>query len=242
MQIAEQAKRSGPEPLQLGPQLVDQRRPGTDQILPPAGQRPDRLRGIRVGLEHPEAMMIGPRELAQHERVKPIGLAARHAKPVTGRRHLIGVQRQHPQPRVQQPLDHQPVRPLHRDQLHPQPHQLPAQRPQPLLVMRERCGQQLLARRIRDEHVVLLRRPINASVTSPSVTTPLGQDNSTAPRPRGTVADAHRQGPQPGLRPVAASRHLTTAGRGWSFVGPPTRASNKRALPRRRSRQQQDDL
>jgi len=26
-----------------------------------------------------------------------------------------------------------------------------------------------------------------------------------------------------GLRPVAASRHLTTAGRGWSFVGPPTR-------------------
>jgi retron-type reverse transcriptase len=41
-----------------------------------------------------------------------------------------------------------------------------------------------------------------------------------------------------GLRPVAASRHLTTAGRGWSFVGPPTRASNKQARSRRRSRQQ----
>src|SRR5580704_8011551 len=68
VQIAEQAERPGPEPLELGPQLVDQRRPGTDQIFPPAGQRPDRLRGIRIGLQHPEAMMIGPRELAQNER------------------------------------------------------------------------------------------------------------------------------------------------------------------------------
>ena len=166
VQIAEQAERPGPEPLELGPQLVDQRRPGTDQILPPAGQRPDRLRGIRIGLQHPEAMMIGPRQLAQNERVKPIGLAARHAEPVTGRRHLVGVQRQHPQARVQEPLDHQPVRPLHRDQLHPQPHQRPAQRPQPPLVMRERSREQLLARRIRDEHIMLLRRPIDASVTS----------------------------------------------------------------------------
>ncbi len=166
MQIAEQAKRPGPEPLKLGPQLVDQRRPRADEIFPPAGQRPDRLGGVRVGLEHPEATMIGPRQLAQHERVKPIGLAARHPKPIAGGRDLIGMQRQHPQPRVQEPLDQQPVRPLDRHQPHLQAHQLPAQRPQPLLVMLERGGQQPLARRIGDEHVVLVRRPIDAGVTS----------------------------------------------------------------------------
>ncbi len=44
----------------------------------------------------------------------------------------------------------------------------------------------------------------------------------TVPRPRGTVADAHRQALKPGLRPVAASRHLTPAGRGWSTFGPRT--------------------
>jgi hypothetical protein len=110
--------------------------------------------------------MIGPRQFAQHERVKVVGLPARDAKPIPGRRDLVGMQRQHPQPGVQQPLDQQPVRPLHRDQRHLQAHQLPAQRPQPRLVMRERRREQLLARRIRDEHIVLLRRPINAGVTS----------------------------------------------------------------------------
>ena len=110
--------------------------------------------------------MIGPRQLAQHERVEPIGLAARHAEAIPRGRDLIGMQCQHPQSRVQQPLDQQPVRPLDRHQPHLQPHQLPAQRSQPLLIMRERRGQQLLARRIRDQHVVLLRRPVNAGVTS----------------------------------------------------------------------------
>jgi hypothetical protein len=75
------------------------------------------------------------------------------------------MQGQHPQPGVQQPLHQQPVRSLDRDQRHPQAQQLPAQRPQPLLVVRERRGQQLLARRISDEHIVLIRRPINAGVT-----------------------------------------------------------------------------
>ena len=105
--------------------------------------------------------MIGARQLAQHERVEPVGLPARHPKPRAGRRDLVGMQRQHPQPRVQQPLDQQPVRPLDRDQLHPQPHQLPAQRPQPLLVVRERRRQQLLARLVGYQHVVLVRRPVN---------------------------------------------------------------------------------
>jgi hypothetical protein len=74
--------------------------------------------------------------------------------------------RHHPQPSVQQSLDQQAIRPLDRDQLDAQAHQLTAQRPQPLLVVRERRRQQLLARRIRDEHIVLLRRPIDAGVSS----------------------------------------------------------------------------
>lgn len=160
-QIGEQPQRSGPEPLKLGAELVAQRGPRADQVLPRAGQRPQRLGLIGIGLEHPEAVMIGAGQLAQHERVEPIGLPARHAKPIPSRRDLIGMQRQHPQTRVQQPLDQQPIRPLDRDQLHPQPDQLPAQRPHPLLVMRERRREQLLTRRISDAHIVLHRRPIN---------------------------------------------------------------------------------
>src|SRR5436309_3661258 len=45
--------------------------------------------------------MIGARQLAQHERVEPVGLAARHPEASTGGRDLVGVQREHPQPRVQ---------------------------------------------------------------------------------------------------------------------------------------------
>jgi hypothetical protein len=58
----------------------------------------------------------------------------------------------------------QPVRPLDRHQLHLQPQQRAAQRPQPLLIVRERSCQQLLARLVGHAHVVLIRRPINAGV------------------------------------------------------------------------------
>ena len=75
--MGEQVKRSGPEPLKLGTQLVSQRRPCADEILPRPGQRPQRLGLIAIGLEHPEAVMVGARQLAEHERVKPIGLPAR---------------------------------------------------------------------------------------------------------------------------------------------------------------------
>jgi hypothetical protein len=74
------------------------------------------------------------------------------------------MQRQHPQPRIQQPLDQQPVRALDRDQLHLEPHEHATQRPQSLLVVRERGGQQLLARLVGHQHVMLLRRPVNADV------------------------------------------------------------------------------
>jgi hypothetical protein len=67
--------------------------------------------------------MIGAGQLTQHERVKAIGLPARHTKPIARRRHLVGMQGQHPQPRVQQPLHQQPVRSLDRHQLNLQPQQ-----------------------------------------------------------------------------------------------------------------------
>jgi len=40
---------------------------------------------------------------------------------------------------------------------------------------------------------------------------------------------AHRQGPHLGATSCRRSRHLTTAGRGWSFVGPPSKG--KRTWP-----------
>jgi hypothetical protein len=70
--VAKQRERPGPEPLKLSAELVDDRGASPNEILPCSGQRPDRLRAIRIGLKYPEAVMIGARELAQHERVKPI--------------------------------------------------------------------------------------------------------------------------------------------------------------------------
>ena len=109
-----------------------------NEILATAGQRSERLGLIAVGLQNPGAIAVGARELAQHERVEPVGLAARDPKPRPGGHDPVGMHRQHPQPRIQQTLEQQPVRPLDRDQLHLQPHERPTQRPQPLLIVRER--------------------------------------------------------------------------------------------------------
>ena len=103
----------------------------TQAVWPELRQRPQRLGLIRIGLQHPETVMIGPRQLAQHERIEPIRLPARGPEPITRRRDLVGMQRQHPQPRVQQPLDQKPIGPLNRDQPHPVTHQGAAQAPHP---------------------------------------------------------------------------------------------------------------
>ena len=76
VQIAEQAQRTRPEPRKLRAQLVSQRGPGANQVLSCSGQRPQRLGLIAVGLQDPEAVMVGARQFAEHERVKPIGLPA----------------------------------------------------------------------------------------------------------------------------------------------------------------------
>ena len=63
----------------------------------------------------------------------------------------------------------------------------------------------LLARLISDQHVVLLRRPVNARIgISHQNFNSILVRSSQAPRPRGTVADAYRQALNTGLRPVAA--------------------------------------
>jgi hypothetical protein len=134
--------------------------------------------------------MVGARQLAQHEGVKAIGLAARDAKLRPRGRDLVGVQRQQSQPRVQQPLDQQPVGPLDRDQPNLEAHQRAAQRPQPRLVVREAAREQLLASLVLDQDIVLLRRPVDARVPSHRLT-PCRSDHFTTPRPGGTVAGAY---------------------------------------------------
>ena len=119
---------------------------GLDQILTRAGQRPQRLGLIAVGNEDAEPVAVGPRELAQHERVEPVRLPARGTKPRAGGRDLVGMDRHHPQPGVQQPLDQQSIRAFDRDQLHLQPHKRFAQGRQPALVVREPRGQDRFAR------------------------------------------------------------------------------------------------
>lgn len=121
---------------------------------------------VAVGHKHPKPVAVHSGEFAQHERVEAVGLAARDPEPRPGRGYLVGVDRDHPQPSVKQPLDHRPIRALDRDELYIQPQQRVAQRGQARFVTRERRGQKPLSRFV-DQHLVLLRRPVNASeVTS----------------------------------------------------------------------------
>jgi hypothetical protein len=71
------------------------------------------------------------------------------------------VQRQHPHPGVQQPVDEQPVGALDRHHLHVKAHQRRAQRAHAILIVRECRGQQFLAAWVLDQHVVLLRGPVD---------------------------------------------------------------------------------
>ena len=84
------------------------------------------------------------------------------------------------------------------------------------------------------------RTPNPPQRNCPSRSSPCWSDSSTAPRPGGTVAVAHRQGPLRGyvLLPLAAPH---PAGRSWSHHGPPT-GQAALALSRRWSRPDKDDL
>src|SRR6202012_4574240 len=98
--------------------------------------------------------------------------------------------------------------------------------------------QQPLARLILDQHIVLLRRPIDPGIATHGKLLALG--HSTVPRPRGTVTGADRQGPPRGyvLSPLAAPHHRRD---GLVFRWPSHRQAIG-ALPRRRSRPNNSDL
>ncbi len=73
------------------------------------------------------------------------------------------MQRQHPHPRLQQPLDQHTITALDRYDLNLEADQRIAQRPDPQLVVRKRFREQPIAGVIGDQDIVLLRRPINPS-------------------------------------------------------------------------------
>jgi hypothetical protein len=134
---------------------------------------------------------VGPRELGQHEAVKAVALTARGAEARAHRGDLVRVHGDHRQARVEQPLDQQPIRPLHRDQFHAIVHQPPAQRADPPLVMP--VASTLHDPAVLVEHAarVLLAGPIHASKTTyysrllPSI------NDLDCCRRRGTLAVAH---------------------------------------------------
>src|SRR5450755_1970065 len=136
------------------------------------------------------------------------------------------MQRQDPQPRVQEPVHQHPIRALDRDQLDLHLHQHPAQRPQPGLIVRERGSQKLIARRVTDAHIMLLRRPIDAGAIthlvlflwSPALILPPGQEV-----PLRTLIDR----PSTGATSCCRLRHLTPAEGSWSPLGPRNGASTK---------------
>ena len=228
--LREHARSAGPEALQLGAQLVRERDPRADEVLAGARERPQRLGLIAVGHQDPVAVAVGPRELGQHEAVKAVALATRRGEPGSHRGDLVGVDRDHPQVRVQQPLDQQPVRALDRDQLDPQVQQAAAQRGDPTLVMP-------IAAALHDPPVLvdhaarmLLAGPINASKTTTT-------HNYFLPIMILTVLPTARYLGGCSLMalwaqlPVAAQAPRRIVGRRWSEAGPLNGHAANGALP-----------
>jgi hypothetical protein len=77
VEVREDHGRAGPEPLQLGAELVAERDALLDEDLATTGQGAERFGLVAVGCECSEAVAVGAGELAQHERVEPVGLPAR---------------------------------------------------------------------------------------------------------------------------------------------------------------------
>lgn len=204
--LGEHLDGAGPEALQFRAQLVGQREPLAHEILARPRQRPQCLGGIAGGDQDLESVGVGAHQLGQHERIKAGALAARRVKARSDRRHLVGVDRDHAQPRVQRPLDQQRVRALERDQRHTEPGQPGAQRPDPALIVTVAAAFEDPPARVNHTHCVLGASPINPGETI------LSQDCSL--RPTRTVADGEvpwwslTDGALSARPPVADSGHL----------------------------------
>ena len=247
VEVGEDFDSARPEPFQLGAELVAQRDALLDEDLAAAGQGAQRLGVVAVGHQRPEPVAVGACQLAEHERVEPIRLPARWAEPIAGRVDLVGMNRQHHQPGVQQPIDQQPVRTLDRDALHGERAHSAAQLAQSCLVMGDSGGPQPLPVSIGDQHLVGVLRPIHARNYT------LGHRPSFS---RSTRLIADRElplrvlidGPSTGLRPVAASgsphRRERQVSRGPSQWQAPRAFSRRRpaARPNHKARDGKVDL
>jgi len=168
-----------PEGGQLIAQLVGQPDPRVHQAIPRSGHRPQRLGLVAVGLEHPEAVAVGARQLGQHEAVKTVALATRNAKPRAHRLDLVGMHRDHRQAGIEQPLDQKPVRSLERDQRHPQTQKPSAQRPDPRLVMPVATTFHDPSPLVDHAHRVLLAGPVHPSELPLLITLTVPSDRLT---------------------------------------------------------------
>src|ERR1039458_8685486 len=93
--------------------------------------------------------------------------------------------------------------------------------------MRKRLTQQLVAGVIGDQDIVLLRRPVDPSAITHRSSFGTVRQRPDLEVPLRVLIDKALNGATSCRR----SRHLTTGGRGWSFAGPPSRASDRGPLP-----------
>jgi hypothetical protein len=197
------AGRGGPKALNFGAQLVGERDACRDEILAGATQGAQRVGVVAVANRDAKAMMVAAGKLAEHERGKAIELPGAGTKARPGGRNLVGIDRHHPQPAIQQPLDQPAIPTLNRDKHDLHAHQRAAQRWQAALVMRERRAQQLVAAGVLDEHVALLANPVQPRMPLRHRWLP-SLDCASRSSDRQAPLRALIDGPSTGLRPVVA--------------------------------------
>jgi hypothetical protein len=155
-------ERPGPERLELGAQLVGERDPRLDEVLARARERPQRPCLVGVGADRAQPMGVGSGQLGEHERVEAIRLAVGDRVALPGRLRLIGMDRDHDQTCIEQPVDHDPVRALDRHPLHLKLDQLATERRDPGLVVRDYSLPQPRAGRVDHADRVLLAGPVDS--------------------------------------------------------------------------------
>jgi hypothetical protein len=228
--VGEARHGAGPEALELAAQLVGDRDAMLDEVLASAGQGAQRLGGIRIGHQHTEAVTVGARQLGEHERVEAVALAARGAEAGSHRGDLVGMDRDHVDPRIQQPFDQQSVGTLDGDQQHPELDQAITQRSKAALVVAIATALHDPPVTVVDADRVLLAGPINASKRVALA------HNSSSPS---TLTVAGGEVPWRVLTDGALTAQLPVATRGTSTERrealvsrwPSARASDAGALP-----------
>jgi len=159
--VSEDGPGSRPGARELGPELVGEPDPGGDQVLPRPGEDAQGARLVAVALEGAEAVVVGARELGEHEGVEAVRLAAACAVARPRRLHLVGVQGVDAQAGRDEALDQHPVRALDRDAVDPQAAEQLAELPQAGLVMGDGALVEQLALVGQHAHRVLLARPVD---------------------------------------------------------------------------------